>query len=662
MAWQLAEAGYTVELDVWDWAAGRNFVTAMSDALDRCDRVVALFSRAYFDRSRYTTEEWSVALQHVPGSARDRLVPLRVEEVPAADMPAILRPLIFQDLFGVSEEQARQVLLEAVAGPRRPGHKPMFPDHGTPGGLNSLSRLDAAGPRLPGPMPSVWNIPTRNAGFTGRDGLLVSVRERLLGADRAVVQALHGMGGVGKTQLAIEYAHRFARTYDVAWWISAEQSGLIGDQFAALGAALGCVQAGAGIEVVQAAVLSELRARGQWLLVFDNAENPAAVGPWLPGGSGHALITSRERGWGEIAEPVEVDVLARPESRAILQKRVSGLTEADADQLAAELGDLPLAIAQAAGFMAATGMEAAEYLGLLRSRASELLDQGTPWPYPQSLAAATQLIADRLAGEDPAAAELADLCAFFAPEPIPKELFTDAPHVLPAGLASLASDPLAWRLTVARLVRHSLARSDRRGLQMHRLTQAILRERLTPEQATATRQRTETILAASNPGDPPNPITWPRWAQLIPHLLAADLADTEDYFLRSLACDACWYLLVRGDFGAAYDLASDLREHWRARLGDDHTAMLVVVHYLAWALRAMGRYAAARNLDQDSLTRERRLHGDDAPNTLVSAFHLAIDLRQLGEHEGGSRARSGHPGPPPPGAGRRPPRHPGLRQ
>ena len=178
------------------------------------------------------------------------------------------------------------------------------------------------GPRLPGTMPRMWNIPARNPGFTGRDGLLVAVRERLLAGDRAVVQALHGMGGVGKTQLAAEYAHRFAGAYDLAWWINAEQAGLIGDQFAALGTALGCVQAGAGTEAVRAAVLAELRARGRWLLVFDNAEDPADVTPWLPGGGGHVLITSRERGWDEIAAPVEVDVLARSESVAILQGRV----------------------------------------------------------------------------------------------------------------------------------------------------------------------------------------------------------------------------------------------------------------------------------------------------------------------------------------------------
>ena len=195
VAWQLMDAGYTVELAVWDWAAGRNLVTAMSDALDRADRVVALLSAAYFDRSRYTTEEWAAALVHVPGPEGGRLVPVRVEDVPVTDMPAVLRSLVFYDVFGVEEEAARQSLPAAIAGSRRPDSPPGFP--GRPGGL---ARLGGAGPRRPGIRPLVWgSVPARNPGFTGRDGLLVTMRDRLLAGDRAVVQALHGMGGVGKT-------------------------------------------------------------------------------------------------------------------------------------------------------------------------------------------------------------------------------------------------------------------------------------------------------------------------------------------------------------------------------------------------------------------------------------------------------------------------------
>jgi len=464
-------------------------------------------SAAYVDRSRYTTEEWAASQVHTPGAKGDRLVPVRVEDVPVADIPALLRPLVSCDLFGVDAAEARRVLLAAVKGPTRPGGEPVFPGRGTPGGLRGLG---GSGPRLPGSLPRVWNVPARNPGFTGRDGLLVAVRERLVDGDRAVVQALHGMGGVGKTQLAMEYAHRFAGAYELAWWINSEQAALIGDQFAALGADLGCVRADAGIEAVRAAVLADLRQKGRWLLVFDNAETPGDLRGWLPGGGGHVLITSRERRWTAIAAPVEVDVLARDESAAILQNQVPGLSPADADRLADALGDLPLAVAQAAGFMVETGMAAAEYLDLLRTRAGQLLAENVPDFYPRSLAAATQLIADRLTADDPAAAELASLCAFLAPEPIPEDLFTSAAAELPGELAARAADPLAWRQTLAHLTRQSLARIDQRGLQLHRLTQAILRDRLTPEQAAATRRRTETILAASYPRDRPTPTTSPR--------------------------------------------------------------------------------------------------------------------------------------------------------
>jgi len=144
VAWELAEAGYTVELDVWDWAAGRNFVAAMSDALGRCDRVVALFSAAYFAQSRYTSEEWAASLVRLPGVEENRLVPVRVEDVPVGQTPPLLRPLVARDVFGLAEEQARWALLEAVVGPVRPDHKPMFPGRGT---VRASSGLGGSGPR-----------------------------------------------------------------------------------------------------------------------------------------------------------------------------------------------------------------------------------------------------------------------------------------------------------------------------------------------------------------------------------------------------------------------------------------------------------------------------------------------------------------------------------
>ncbi|MGB6455519.1 MAG: FxSxx-COOH system tetratricopeptide repeat protein [Streptosporangiaceae bacterium] len=494
-----------------------------------------------------------------------------------------------------------------------------------------LTAIRSSDHRLTGTKPRLWNIPARNPAFTGREDLLAAVRERLQGGQAAVVQALYGMGGVGKTQLATEYAHRFAESYDMAWWINAEQSRLVGDQVASLGHGLGCIPPGASSEAARAAVLAELRQHGRWLLIFDNATAPADVTPWLPGAGGHVLITSRERGWDEVASPVEVDVLARAESVEMLQHRVPGISGADADRLAAALGDLPLAIAQAAGFVVGTAMSASQYVRLLQTRAGQLLDRAVPGTYPQSLAAATAMTAAQLAAHDPAAVELASLCAFLAPDPIPEAMFTDAAGLLPGRLAERAADPLAWRQTLAHLAEQSLVRVDHRGLQMHRLTQAILRDQLAPDRAAATRRCAEAILADSYPGDPTNPETWARWAQLMPHVLAADLAASDNPALRELVRRACWYLIERGDSRTPRDLASHLYQQWRDRLGEDHEHTLMAAHYLGWALLELGRYAEARDLTRDTLERRRRVMGDDHPDTFLSAHNLAVDLRHLGE-------------------------------
>jgi hypothetical protein len=485
------------------------------------------------------------------------------------------------------------------------------------------TRIDAGG------VPQVRNIPARDPGFIGREELLETLRARLVAGDRPVALVLQGMAGVGKTQVAVEYAYRFADSYDVAWWVDCSEPGLIGEGFAALGVALGSVQPGAGTDLVRKTVLAELLSRDRWLLVFDNAEDPADIRSWLPVG-GHVLITSRDRRWAELATPVDVDELPSEEAAAILHARVPGLRVEEARRLANELGNLPLALVQAATFMGQTGQSYAEYLQRLETRPGQTLREGAPASYGRSLAAAIELIADRLDRADPAAAQLAGLCAFLADKPIPEDLFTNAAGDLPGELAARVADPSAWRQTLASLTRQSLARIDQRGLQMHWLTQGILRDRLAPDQAAATRERTEAILAASDPSDPANPATWPRWAQLMPHLVAAGLADTSNPRLRRTASNACYYLLARGDTGTGHDLADGLRQRWRERLGDDQDT-LTAASYLAVGLRNMGRYAEARELDQDTLVHRRRLFGDDHPSTLSSAHNLAVDLRELGD-------------------------------
>jgi Tetratricopeptide repeat len=218
-----------------------------------------------------------------------------------------------------------------------------------------------------------------------------------------------------------------------------------------------------------------------------------------------------------------------------------------------------------------------------------------------------------------------------APNLIPDDLLTDAADKLPWPLKKRAADPMAWGKTLGMMTKQSLARIDHGGLQMHRLTQAILRDRLRPSKAVSMRARTEAILCAYHLGNPQDPSSWARWARLMPHLLAADLGATANPGLRALACSASWYLQARGDDASSRDLASHLFQQWRDRLGPDDPSTMSIAQTLANALRALGEVQAARDLDEDTLARRRRVIGDDDHDTLMAANHLANGLGVLGE-------------------------------
>ena len=625
---QLEAAGYTVELDVWDWAAGDNFVLRMSDALARAERVLALWSPAYFERPRFTTDEWTAVVAErsaddAAGGGR-RLVPVRVTEV---EPPPILRALVYRDVFGLDEAAARRELLAAVGLPTRRGGAASFP-----GG--SAAALES-GPRVPGSQPRVWNVPGRNAAFTGREPLLAALREQLTVERRTVVQALNGMGGVGKTQLAIEYAHLFAGDYDLVWWIDAEQPELIGEQVSALGQAAGWVEEGTATTAARAAVMDRLRERGRWLLVLDNVAAPDHVRDWLPQGDGHVVITSRHRGFTGLATPVSVEVFTRAESIALLRTHLPTLPDDDADQLAAALGDLPLALAQAAGLLVETAMPVAEFLAELDTHTRELLDErGSALSYPVSLAAAIDISVQRLQRQDPPAVELLRLAAVLAPEPIPLDWWRTAPpEALSAELAAVVARPLAFRRTLARLADLGLAGITEQTIQLHRLTQAVLCDDPDTEAVDDLRRRAVQLLAAAEPDDDgTDPASWPAWAELLPHLLALDPA-TAPAGIRSAACNALWYLLMRADYHTALSLGRHWHRQWREASGPDDLNVLWVASQTASALLFLGRHDEAHELTQDTYEGHRRVLGADHYATLSLAVNLAASLAQLGRYQ-----------------------------
>jgi hypothetical protein len=228
-----------------------------------------------------------------------------------------------------------------------------------------------------------------------------------------------------------------------------------------------------------------------------------------------------------------------------------------------------------------------------------------------------------------------------APEPIPLDLFTTAPSdTVAEPLGAVVGSPLAFGRSVGRLVRYGLAKraySDEgdaaAGLLLHRLIQDVVRDLLDPVQRQGARDQAEAVLVAAQPADAVDPVWWPRWTALLPHLLALDPAGTGNPALRGFAVQATWAVLARGDLAAGLSLAEQLYTAWRERLGENHNDTLYAGHNLARAYTETGRHLQARQLDEDVLTRSRRVLGEDHPNTLSSANNLAIDLRRAGEHQ-----------------------------
>ncbi len=482
------------------------------------------------------------------------------------------------------------------------------------------------------PRSQISQVPARNPHFTGRSDMLADLRRRMrAGEATLVVQALYGLGGVGKTQLAIEYAHRFAADYDLVWWIDAEQPVLIPDQLAELAARLG-MQRGPTVADTVGRLLAELRGRDPWLLVFDNAERPADVAAYRPGGAGHVLVTSRYPGWGALGGRLEVDVLARSETIALLQARMPTLGEDLADKLAAELGDLPLAAAQAAAYLEQTDLPAVDYLRRFRTRRADLLARGEVVGYSGRIDTTWALSLERLRTDDPAAVQLLELAAFLAPEPIPLTLFTGHPDLLPEPLRNSAADPDALADTVGKLVSYSLVRHPD-GFQVHRLVQAGIRQQLPLDRQQATAEQVGALLAAASPGAPEKPSSHGAYVQLAPHVLAIGSLGDSSPDARHLLLDTTSFLLAHGHTQGSRVVAEPLLDRWRSVLGPDHPDTLGAATILTLALAQLDEAERARALGEDTLQRSRRVLGRGHALTLWSAAALTYALVQQGEAE-----------------------------
>jgi hypothetical protein len=619
----LTGAGLRVLREDITSAAGISTRTTARRGAESAVRTLAVISAAY-QRSPQARGVWDSLIADDPAGVIRKLIPVRVGEV-ALSGPFADRTVV--DLARRNAAQAKEELLRVLGRPATAD------EH--------AAAADVPEPRFPRAIPPVWNVLARNASFTGRNEELEKLRDELASSSQAVVLplALHGLGGVGKTQVALEYAWRYMADYDVVWWVSAEQRELINPSLADLAAKLG-VRVGDNVADAARGALEMLRRGtpyGHWLLIFDNADTPDEVEAFLPGGPGHVLITSRNPAWSRVAEPVEISVFSRSESVEHLQRRAPGLSELDARMVAERLGDLPLAIEQAGAWLAETGTPPASYVSNLDTQLTSVLELSQSADYPVPVAATWRLSFDRLREQSPAAARLLELCAFFAPEPISLQLLYSDEMV--RSLVSL-DDRLKERIVLGQLIRQisrfALARVDQgsNSIQVHRLVQAVIRSSLESEaEREDARHEVHRVLVGARPpqGETDNPDNWPRYSWIWPHLGPSQADECTEDETRRLLIDRVRYLWKRGEFREAVDFGSRLESTWTERLGEDDRQTLYLRFQIANVLRSQGRYAEARDSDTDILERQGRLLPANHPHILQTAGSLAADLRGLGE-------------------------------
>ncbi len=486
----------------------------------------------------------------------------------------------------------------------------------------------------------VWSILPPVRGFRGRENEVEAIASCLEarqanGNDVAAV-AVHGIAGVGKTQLARAYAESQKENYDLGWWVSAETRLDIVTGIGKLAIRLGASEEWSSAELLNF-LFEELRSRESWLLIFDNVTTPADVESFIPldGGTlGHVIITSRNPSWRMLATPIGIDVLSIGSASGLLTDWSDDQDTATAEALAIELGQLPLAIEQAAAYTADTSISLGEYLDLFRQEPASLLEQGSGLAYAGTVAATVVLTLERLATTAPLAMRILEICSLCSPDSLPLKQFLTVLQNLDD---SIGEPDAIERLEVFGSLRQSglLMLDSDDEIRLHRLTKVVIEARLHDR-----RQRVSdavALLTALFPRSPSEPATWPACAQLASHAASVFVHAQDENLssveLASLLTRVGRYFLCSG---LSYSDAADLHEQalaMRRRLHEgDHPEIARGLVHLAVDLNELGDPARAQDLHELALQMRRRLYSGDHPDIAHSLDNLGNVLHILGQH------------------------------
>ncbi|MFE9337323.1 FxSxx-COOH system tetratricopeptide repeat protein [Streptomyces sp. NPDC007063] len=635
IAHRLESHGHRTTLQRWDPDREQPLEEALGDLQLATGRVLLVISDLFLQLGPRTEADWNAVLRGYVARHAEEFAAVNLTNRELLPATAVLEPV---NLWGVGEEEAERRLLNRLGlRPRRvPVPQPGYAS------------------RYPNDPPAVWGeVPRRNGRFTGRDVILGDLQQRLMDAEHgAAVCTLVGTAGIGKTQIAAEYAHRFAPDYDVVWWVNCDQRNTQRDTFGALAAEIGLDSSGEVGERVRAVrdALRRNEPSGRWLLIFDGWEEPEDAAGYLPqGGSGHVLITSRNKSWRAGTDIKQISAFRRAESTGYLMRRAPHITVEQADQVASEFQDLPLQLAQAAAWLGEEGMEVPEYLRMVRGVGLTRLESNTmPDDYPYSSLTSWSMLLNKLRKSEPRAVELLSLCSVFAPGRIPLGLARAIPPgELPESLRWLSSDRSGWSRALDSLVNYSVLTREARtpamgdvdqndSVHMHQVVHSVIGELTRGREDEVYRDTVHRLLVEADPGTPNDSRQWGRYAEMLPHLVASAAPAGKERRVQEMLLNCLRYCFASGEYSVGSELAESIRADWETFLDPAADQMLALATLQGNLLRQRGRFRDAQMLDSARLQRLRGMpHADGLHEEAVmdATSCLASDLRLLGQYD-----------------------------
>ena len=365
-------------------------------------------------------------------------------------------------------------------------------------------------------LPSVWNIPyPHNAFFMAREDILSRLHHQLRAGQAMALsqpQAISGLGGIGKTQIAVEYAYQYHQEYQMVLWVQADSRETLISSYVTIAGLLKLPEKDAQDRTLTVqAVKVWLQRHSHWLLILDNADELALVPEFLPPIlGGHLLLTTRASALGRLAQRIEVETLPAEQGALLLLRRASLLAHNAtfeqaavkdremALQIAQEVGGLPLALDQAGAYLEETGCDLSGYLNLYRIHRQDLLQRRGKLPidHPEPVTTTWSLSFQQVEQANTAAADLLRLCAFLGPDYIPEEFIVKGAPDLGPLLRATATDSLKLNEAIEKLREFSLVRRnpDTKTLSIHRLVQAVLKDSMSTDIQRRWKARIEKIL------------------------------------------------------------------------------------------------------------------------------------------------------------------------